>query len=139
MGSSPLHVNYEFKIQDVSDNFRIRGTLKNVTSKNMSSYITPALNVSMDGFINRMDFDFEGNNWSSNGKFDVMFKDFKVKINKKKKKNKFLSWLANVIIKDTSKNGLITVDVKEVKRNQTKSFWNFFWKNIEEGLIKSVL
>ena len=139
MGSSPLHVNYEFKIQDVSDNFRIRGTLKNVTSKNMSSYISPALNVSMDGFINRMDFDFEGNNWSSNGKFDVMFKDFKVKINKKKKKNKFLSWLANVIIKDTSKNGLITVDVKEVKRNQTKSFWNFFWKNIEEGLIKSVL
>ena len=68
-----------------------------------------------------------------------MFKDYKVKINKKKKKNKFLSWLANVIIKDTSKNGLITVDVKEVKRNQTKSFWNFFWKNIEEGLIKSVL
>ncbi|WP_159948285.1 DUF748 domain-containing protein [Polaribacter septentrionalilitoris] len=140
MGDSPLHVVYSFKIQDVKDKFRIRGFLKNVTSKNMSSYISPAMNVTMDGFINRMDFDFEGNNWSSNGKFDVMFKDFKIEfLKKKKKKNRLLSWFANLLIKDTSKNGLIAVEVSDVKRNQTKSFWNFFWKNMEKGLMKSLL
>ena len=140
MGNSPLHVLYDFNIHDVQDKFRIRGSLKNVTSKNMSSYISPAMNVTLNGFINRMDFDFEGNNWTSNGKFDVMFKDFKVEIlRKKKKKNRLLSWFANLLIKDTSKNGLIAVEVSNVKRDQTKSFWSFFWKNIEKGLEKSLL
>ncbi|MCG1036329.1 DUF748 domain-containing protein [Polaribacter sargassicola] len=140
MNSSPLDVKYTFAINNLQDEFRIRGTLKNVTSKNMSSYISPAMNVKMEGFINRMDFDFEGNNHVSNGEFNIDFKNFKVKIlNEERELDKILSFLANIFVKDSAKDGMVKVKIEGVERDKTKSFWNFFWKNIEEGLKESLL
>ncbi|WP_405606046.1 DUF748 domain-containing protein [Polaribacter sp. Asnod1-A03] len=140
MGTSPLDIKYNFAINNLQDKFRIRGTLKNVTSKNMSSYISPALHVKMEGFINRMDFDFEGNESISNGEFNIDFKNFKVKIlNEKRELDKILSFLANIFVKDSAKDGVVIVDVENIERNKTKSFWNFFWLNIKKGLQESLL
>ena len=50
-----------------------------------------------------------------------------------------MSWLANLFVKDDSKNGLVEVEVEEVERSKNKSFWNFVWKNVEAALKKALL
>ncbi|QTD37496.1 hypothetical protein JL193_15675 [Polaribacter batillariae] len=140
MKSSPLKIKWTFDINNKNDDFRITGSLFNVNSKNMSSFILPAYNVKMDGYIHKMFFDFEGNNFVSSGKLNLDFKNFSIKIlDDQKKKKKFLSWLANLFVKDTSKNGMVKTKVEELERDKTKSFWNYFWKNIEKGLQKSLI
>lgn len=140
METSPLSLNWTFDINNKNDNFRVYGSLLKVTSKNMSSFILPAYNVKMDGFINEMLFDFKGNDYASNGKFNIDFKNFSVKIlDGHKKKKKLLSWLANLLVKNSSKHGVVKTEVDKLVRDQTKSFWNYLWKNIEKGLEKSLI
>ncbi|QTE23618.1 hypothetical protein [Polaribacter cellanae] len=140
MTDSALKIRWSFDINNKNDDFRISGSLFHVNSKNMSSFILPAYNVKMDGYINEMFFDFEGNNSVSNGKLNIDFKNFNIKIlDKQKNKKKFLSWLANLFVKDTSKQGMVKTKVEKLERDQTKSFWNYFWKNIEKGLQKSLI
>jgi hypothetical protein len=106
----------------------------------MSSFLLPTMNVKMDGFIDKMYFDFEGNDYASNGKLNLDFKNFNIKIlDKHKNKKTVISWLVNLLIKDSSKNGSVKVKVEKLERDQTKSFWNYFWKNIEKGLQKSLI
>jgi hypothetical protein len=140
MEASPLDITWTFDINNKNDDFRIFGSLMNVTSKNMSAFIQPTSNVKIDGQINRMYFDFEGNNNLSNGKMEMDFKNFDIKVlNEQKNKKTVLSWVINLFVKDSSKNGMVKVDVKEVERNKTKSFWNYLWISIEKGLQKSLL
>ncbi|WP_343329419.1 hypothetical protein [Polaribacter staleyi] len=140
MKASPLEIIWTFDITNKNDNFRIRGGLFHITSKNMSSFLLPTMNVKMDGFIDKMFFDFEGNDSVSNGKLDVDFKNFNIKIlDKEKDKKTVISWLVNLFIKDSSKNGLVKVTVDNLERDKTRSFWNYFWKNIEKGLEKSLI
>lgn len=140
METSPLDITWTFDINNENDDFRIFGSLMNVTSKNMSAFIQPTTNVKIEGQINQMYFDFEGNNNISNGKMELDFKNFDIEVlDKQKNKKMVLSWLINLFVKDSSKNGNVKVVVKELERNKTKSFWNYLWKNIEKGLQKSLL
>lgn len=140
MKESPLEVKWTFDINNKNDEFRIRGSLFDVTSKNMSAFLLPTTNVKMEGFIDEMYFDFEGNDFSSRGKLNLDFRDFDIKIlDKEKNKKKVLSWLVNLFIKDSSKNGMVKTTVKDVERDETRSFWNYFWVTIESGLKKSLL
>ena len=140
MKSSPLDINWTFDINNKNDDFRIKGSLLDVTSKNMSSFLLPTMNAKMDGYINAMYFDFEGNDITSNGKLNLDFKNFNIKIlDKTKSRKNVLSWLANLLIRDSSKNGMVKVKTENVERDQTKSFWNFFWVNIEKGLQNSLI
>jgi len=140
MKHSPLVIEWTFDINNKNDNFRIKGSLFDVNSKNMSSFLLPTMNVKMDGYIDKMYFDFVGNDYASNGKLNLDFKKFNIKVlDKDKSKKKILSWLANLFIKNSSKNGIVKVKTENVERDKTKSFWNFFWKNIERGLENSLI
>lgn len=140
MKYAPLDIKWTFDINNKNDEFRITGSLFNVNSKNMSSFLLPTTNVKMNGFIDKMYFDFEGNDFTSNGKLNLDFKKFNIQVlDKDKSKKKIISWLANLFIKDSSKNGIVKVATENVERDTTKSFWNFFWKNIEKGLQNSLI
>ena len=140
MQYSSLDIEWTFDINNKNDNFRITGSLFDVNSKSMSSFLLPTMNVKMDGYIGKMYFDFEGNDFTSNGKLNLDFKNFNIKVlDKDKSKKKLISWLANLFIKDASKNGIVKVEIEDVERDTTKSFWNFFWKNIEKGLQNSLI
>lgn len=54
-------------------------------------------------------------------------------------KNKLLSAVANFVIKSNSGNYPESVVVDNVPRDNTKSFFNLFWKGIEEGLKKTLI
>jgi len=140
MKTSSLDIIWTFDINNKNDDFRITGSLLNVSSKNMSAFIQPTTNVKIKGQINKMYFDFEGDKNFSNGKMEMDFKNFDIQVlDDEKKKKTIISWVINLFVKDSSKNGMVKVDVKEVERNKTKSFWNYLWITIENGLQKSLL
>jgi len=140
MRHCPLDIEWSFDINNTNDKFRIKGSLFDVSSKNMSSFLLPTMNVKMDGFIDKMYFDFEGNDYTSNGNLNLDFRNFNIKIlDEDKDRKTIISWLANLFIKDSSKNGFVKVEVENVERDTTRSFWNYFWKNIEKGLQNSLL
>jgi len=72
----------------------------------------------------------------------MTYDDFKVSIlNKEKKRKKWLvSTLANIFIAKTSKNeeGGFKKGSGDVNRDQNKSFFNYLWLNLKEGMLKTV-
>jgi hypothetical protein len=72
--------------------------------------------------------------------FNKAFSCLKVNILDKntKEKKKFLSAVINLVVKTNSNKFPDNVEVN-VKRDPTKSFFNLFWRGIEEGLKKTLI
>lgn len=141
MKTSPLSVKWGFNVADHSDRFSISGRLANIPARALNSFIVPYLSVSATGTIQEMVFDFKGNPKGIGGAFNLKHKDLKISILDKKSKQKkgFLSAVANVFIKTDSEKLPESVIVEGVERDPTKSFFNMFWKGVEDGLKKTLI
>lgn len=141
MKSSPLSVNWGFNTADQSDHFTIAGNLDNISATALNSFIVPYLSVSATGTIQKMLFNFKGNPKGIGGTFNIKHKDLKISILDKKSKEKkgVLSAVANIFIKSDSDKFPESVVVEGVERDPTKSFFNMFWKGIEDGLKKTLI
>lgn len=141
MKTSPLSVNWGFNVANLGDRFSISGRLANIPARALNSFIVPYLSVSATGTIQEMVFDFKGNPKGIGGAFNLKHKDLKISILDKKSKQKkgFLSAVANVFIKTDSDKLPESVIVEGVERDPTKSFFNMFWKGVEDGLKKTLI
>ena len=87
-------------------------------------------------------FTIDGNNTVSQVDLKINYDKFKINVLNKKgdKKNGFLSAIANVFVsKDSDKSeGDFREGSGEVKRDKTKSFFNYLWLNAEKGLKSSL-
>ena len=83
-------------------------------------------------------------------KFQILWKDSKIlKMKHQNLKvfilkptgeiNKILSSVANIFIRTNSGKYPESVSVEKVQRDKTKSFFNLFWKGIEQGLKKTLI
>ncbi|GGG45742.1 hypothetical protein [Epilithonimonas arachidiradicis] len=140
MDASPMKVNWNFDTANMRDNFTIGGYINHLPANDINPFIKPYMNITATGTITGLNFDFKGNNDIMNGKFRITHKDLKVTILDKntKEKKKFLSAVANLVVKKDSKKFPESVDIY-VERNKQRSFFNFYWKGIEDGLKKSLL
>ncbi|MFC4686041.1 hypothetical protein ACFO4P_03735 [Epilithonimonas pallida] len=140
MDASPMKVNWNFDTANMRDNFTIGGYINNLPANDINPFIKPYMNITATGTITSLNFDFKGNNDIMNGKFRITHKDLKVNILDKdtKEKKKFLSAVANLVVKKDSKKFPESVDIY-VERNKQRSFFNFYWKGIEDGLKKTLL
>ena len=141
MKTSPLNVNWRLNVMDKTDGFRIQGNIANFDLEKLNPFTKPYINVKTKGIFNKVVFDFTGNDISSTGKFALEYDDLKVEIFKKddrKKKNKLLTAIGNLFVKNDTKDQLKDTDVA-VERIQEKSFYNFLWLNIAEGLKKLLI
>lgn len=141
MNTSPLKAGWSFNVLDKNDGFKIKGTILNFNTKNVTQFLKPNTNVVTAGIIKKVHFDFFGNDNAARGTFGLNYKDLKVTVFKKKKPkevSKIKSAIANLFIKNDSDNQMKYQEVT-VSRLQEKSFFNFFWRCIAEGLLKSVL
>ncbi|TDX84701.1 hypothetical protein [Epilithonimonas xixisoli] len=140
MGVSPMKVNWNFDTANMRDNFTIGGYINNLPANDINPFIKPYMNITATGTITSLNYDFKGNNDVMNGKFRITHKDLKVNLLDKdtKKKKKFLSGVANLLVKKDSQKFPESVDIY-VERNKERSFFNFYWKGIEDGLKKSLL
>ncbi|MGS2741073.1 hypothetical protein [Sinomicrobium sp. M5D2P17] len=141
MGKSPLSVHWEFRVNDPEDVFRISGKGFDISQQSINSFFIPAFNVKTEGTVDEVYFNYEGNNNVANGDFQIDHENFTVEVLKKdgKEKSGFLSWVANIFVKKGDKGEQVAEHVKEVERDKTKSFWNYFWSCIEAGLAKTIL
>lgn len=141
MNVSPMKVDWQFNVIDKMDGFTIKGTILNFPAEQLDPFTKPYMNVDVEGKLNEVFFNFAGNDLKSNGNFAIKYHDLKVTVYKKnsrKEKNKFLTAVGNLFVKKDSDEKLKEVEV-EVDRIPEKSFYNFLWRNIGEGLKKTLL
>lgn len=140
MDASPMLVNWNFDTADMRDNFTINGYINNLPAVDITPFIKPYMNITATGTITSLNYNFKGNNDIMNGQFKITHKDLKVSLLDKdtKEKKKFLSGVANLLVKKDSQKFPESVDIY-VERNKQRSFFNFYWKGIEDGLKKTLL
>ncbi len=141
MNLAPLSVNWNFDVADQGDRFAISGRTTNLPATGINPFIRPYLHVTATGTIQEMLFNFRGNPKGLSGKFNLKHKDLKVTILDKDNNEKkgFLTAVANLLVKSDSGKLPEDVDVEDVERDPTKSFFNLFWKGIEQGLKKTLI
>ncbi len=141
MNLAPLAVNWNFDVADQRDVFNISGRTTNLPARGINPFIRPYLHVTATGTIQEMLFNFRGNPKGLNGSFNLKHKDLKVAILDKENREKkgFLTAIANLLVKSDSGKLPEDVEVEDVERDPTKSFFNLFWKGIEQGLKKTLI
>ncbi|WP_298155763.1 hypothetical protein [Flavobacterium sp.] len=141
MNVSPMKVDWKFNVMDKNDGFNIKGSILNFNTKNLVSFTKNYSNMKQEGIFDEVYFNITGNDVDSKGDFALKYHDLKVSLYKKNdpsKKSKIKSAIANLIVKNDSHDKTKNVAVS-VKRNPKTSFFNFFWRNIEEGLKKILI
>jgi hypothetical protein len=86
-------------------------------------------------------FNFKGNPAGIHGTFNLKHKDLKIAVLNKDNHEKkgVLTAVANLFIRSDSEKFPEAVAVENVERDPTKSFFNLFWKGIEQGLKKTLI
>lgn len=140
MSASPMKVNWSFDTSKPNDDFTIAGNVSDLPASRINPFIEPYLKVRATGHISDLLFNFKGNKNGLNGSLNMKHQDLKVSVLKKDgDKNKLLSAVANLFVKTDSKTYPESVTVDNVPRDKTKSFFNLFWKGVEEGLKKTLI
>lgn len=140
MKSAPLKVSWSFNTLDASDSFTIIGHLQNIRSEEVNPVSKPLMNATTSGILKDVRFTFNGNRDRASGTFAIEYDDLKVDIYKKdgKKKNKLISAVGNLLVKNDSDDRLKKTDVK-IDRKKDKSVFNFLWRFVQQGLKQTVL
>ncbi len=141
MNVAPLEVDWTFNVLDKSEGFNIKGKILNFPGERISTFTKPYVNATLNGTLEEIYFNFTGNDNTSKGDFAINYEDLKVDIFQKKerkKKNKFLTSIANLFVKDDTKDKVTSAEV-DVERIKEKSFFNFLWRSIAEGLKKILI
>ncbi|WP_124979629.1 AsmA family protein [Nonlabens xiamenensis] len=141
--SSPLVVDWSFDVQDQTDQFNFAASLSQLPAENINDFSVPNLKTAFEGSLQKIYFDIDGNNHTSNVKMKMKYDDFKVKILQSNdfKVNDLLSGIANLFVnKDSKDKGQEFINGKATaERNKTKSFFNYIWINIKNGLVDTML
>lgn len=140
MNASPMKVNWGINTASMDDAFTISGTISNLPATRINAFIEPYLKVRATGNISELLFNFKGNKNGIGGKFNMKHQDLRVSLLREDgEKKKVLSAIANMVVKSSSSQFPESVDTGFVKRDPTKSFFNMFWKGIQEGLKKTLV
>lgn len=133
---SEIYFNLSF-VPD-HETFYLSTLLQEVQDKSVNNFFAPAMRMELDGKINKIETSFSGNDTHMNGDFKIAYKKLKLNVLKKDGgKNNFASLLSNVFIRNRDVDD--SYKLKEVERDQTKSFWNYVWTFHLEGLKKALL
>lgn len=141
MNTSPMKVNWRLNVLDKTDGFTIKGSILNFDTKRLAVFTKPYINIKQEGIFDEVYFNFTGNDAVASGDFALKYHDLKVTLYKKKhpeKKSKLKSAIANLFVKNDSDNKTKNAEVA-LKRIPEKSFYNFFWRSIQEGLKKILI
>ena len=141
MKISPMKVDWSFNVLDKSDSFKIKGRILNFETGRLAVFTKPYLNATTEGTFDQVYFNLAGTNDVASGDFALKYHGLKVKLYQKKnrdKESKLKSWLGNLLLNDDSDGELVEHHVS-VERIKEKSFYNYFWRCIAEGMKKTLI
>ena len=141
MNKSNLKANWSFNILNKYDVFNINGEIQHFPAEGMNPFLKPYLNATAKGTIEKMQFNFTGNNDSATGLYGMQFDDLKMTLYKKDgvSERKFLNKLGNWFIRNDTKGDVMAVEIKPVNRRKDSSFFNYLWLCVMQGLKQTVL
>jgi len=142
MNDAHVNLRWSFNVSDSKDVFKSSGSIKGFHSINANSFLRPNLNVEAEGDIDQLYFTVEGNATNSRGDMKMKYHDFKFKVLKKDGLgvNKLLTAIGSIFINDGSKadsEGFRHGEIN-VERDRTKSFFNYLWANIKDGILSTI-
>lgn len=138
-GTAPTKVFWTFDVLNLMDEFKINGKIKGLSANEVNLFVRPYLNITLDGEINYLHFDYFGNKNIIKGNFFLNHHEVYVNfLNKKGEKKKFLNKAVNVFVRSNAKDGGKTVKITK-ERDPERSFFNILWKGLMEGLKKTLL
>jgi hypothetical protein len=138
MNISPMNVYWTLNVLDKTDGFLIKGSIYKFPAERLIPFIKPYMNVTAKGMLDKVYFNFRGNDRMSGGAFGIEYDDLKFTIyrkNDREKKNKFLTAIARIFVKKDTKDRIKNTQV-EVERIPEKSFYNLLWRSVADGLKK---
>ncbi|GEM_PF-266708 len=135
-----LNAVWTFNPMNKSEKFNIKGSIANLPAKNLDPFLKPYLKASAEGNFNKINFNFNGNDFVANGDFGIVYNNLKVSLLRDDgSKRKFLSAIGNAAVKNDSRGEIKEVKVEKVERKPDKSFFNFFLACILNGLKQVLL
>ncbi|MCM5662271.1 AsmA family protein [Galbibacter mesophilus] len=139
MGDADFELLWDFDINNENDYFTLHGNMKRLNAEKINEFVKPNMNVITEGSIDSIIFDLFANEDNATGTFLMQYDHFKLSILQKDKKvvNKFVTSIANIFIpKDKHKSKKVHI---EIERNKEKSFFNYFWLSVREGVKQTFL
>ncbi len=142
MGNGPFSLDWSFDPRSKSNDFLVAGTLKEFKTENISPFLKTNLNAEVKGTVEQMYFTISGNELESQGDMKMKYDSFEFTVLKKDRLgvNKLLTTVVNLFTKDgnnTDKDGFRHGNFN-VARKQDKSFFNYLWINLQQGLVDTM-
>ncbi|TDS18522.1 uncharacterized protein DUF748 [Maribacter caenipelagi] len=139
MGTGKFHLNWQFDVYDPRSTFLISGGLSNFNTSSLNDFLVPNLRTQTTGTIDQLYFTISGDEYVATGDIKMRYEDFKFQVLNKERNGvkKVLSFIGNLFINDGSKtddDGYRYGDI-ETERVQNKSFFNYLWINLQDGLL----
>lgn len=142
MGVAPITLEYRFDMNRKDDAFTLTATLFSLEGERVNSFLRPNLNAQITGTVNELYVTASGNHNLAKGDMKMKYENLKFEILKKDRLhiNKLLSAIGNLFVNDGSDADAAgyrygTIDVE---RDQSKSFFNFIWNIIQDGLLSTL-
>lgn len=141
MNDSRLTAIWTFNPMNRAEKFNIKGSIFNFDAKKMTPFIKPYLHATAEGNMKEIRFNFTGNDINATGDFGIKYDNLKVTLYNKKtgEKQTTLSAVGNLLVKSNTGEKYKEKRLKTVVRNQDRSFFNFFWICVQQGLKQTLL
>ncbi|EKF56470.1 periplasmic protein [Galbibacter marinus] len=142
MGDGPLTLNWSFDPMKSDNEFLVTGSLAQFDSSKINPFLRTNMKAEVKGSIHQMYFTFSGHEFKSHGDMKMSYDDFEFFVLKKDRLgvNKLLTAVVSIFTNDgkkTDKDGF-RYGQYEVERNREKSFFNYLWLNVKEGLMSTM-
>jgi hypothetical protein len=143
MNAGDLAAYFTFPVE-AKGPYAVKGSLTNFSMPEINSMLVPVAHFEIEkGKMQSMKFQFQYNEYRSDGNVELSYTDLKVrslKKNPEKSENKLVSFIINMFVKDD----LDKTDAKakrtgsiEFLRNDQRGILNYWWKSVFSG-VKSV-
>ena len=148
MGKSPVQLYFKLPIGNKKEYFTFHGNVSSFPATNINSMIEPLAFIgATSGTVNSVNYYAVACCDTAIGRIEFKYQDLKVEVLKKNKdsekasaENKFLSFLAKTVMHKNNPHEGKPVRIARMSfvRNPNKGFFNYVWKTIQDGLIKSM-
>ena len=141
MGTAPIHLEWSFYKKENHNLYKAYGIIKNFETENINPFLKSNLRAEARGTINELYFTISGDDYTSSGDMKMKYTNFGFVVLQKDRLgvNKLLTAIGNIFTNDGSKtdeNGYRYGEIK-VERNPTKSFFNYLWINVKDGILST--
>jgi hypothetical protein len=143
MNYAPLNLTINLPLKNGQETFLFSGELGKSEFEIYDNVLYPVLGLKiLSGEIDLLRFNAKADNTSSSGTMTMQYHNLKTSVFKSNslKRNKFLSWSLNHVVRKSNpnKNGNLKVTEMNSTRNSSKGLGNYIWKTLQSGIVNTI-